>query len=121
MDTNRSLLHLILSNPKPPTANQTHQASLALLSLGALFYLLGFFVALPVILVRPAKFAICATMGSVLCLVRARVYLCLYTTRRSTTHTYTHVHPKTGERLSAGGALGAPAEPHETVSTYMCS
>ena len=36
-----------------------------LLLLGVLFYLLAFFVGLPVIVFRPAKFALCATLGSV--------------------------------------------------------
>ena len=60
-------------NPTP----HHQQAALALLLLGALFYLLGFFFALPVILLRPAKFAICATMGSILTMVRVGLACCI--------------------------------------------
>jgi hypothetical protein len=52
----------------PPVVR--YQGFVACILVGAGFYALAFFVGLPVIVFRPAKFALSATLGSIFTMVR---------------------------------------------------
>jgi hypothetical protein len=98
------------------------QGFIVCLLIGVGFYALAFFVGLPVIVFRPVKFALSATLGSIFTMVRAwtapsfRIGVVRHPLMLQRDLTYMSWRHGTGELLGIGGSQGAPAEPHQMVS-----